>query len=451
VAKVQKRSQSEYLEQVEAAIASEDNGALSATLAEMHPADIADLLEALPSGKRLLVWAQVSPGSAGEVLIELAESVRGDLVRGLDDKSLADAVQSLDTDDIADLIPIFSDEVISRILFAMSKRERQQLDTVLSYPDDTAGGLMNVDMVTIREDISVGVVLRYLRMHQVLPEFTNKLFVVNRNGGLVGELLLSKILTSDTDVVTSEIMLTDAVRFGVLTPASEVAAAFERYNLVSAPVVDDNGILVGRVTVDDVVDVIREGADQLLMAPAGLSESEDIFAPVARSTRNRAVWLGVNLITAILASWVIGLFESTIQKVVALAVLMPIVASMGGNAGTQTLTLVVRGMALGTITYSNARSVLMREIMVGMWNSLIWALVMGVVAVIWYKNYMLGLVIGMAMIINLIVAASAGVIIPLAARRLGIDPALASGVALTTMTDVAGFLAFLGLASLYLI
>lgn len=446
-----KQSQAEYLDKIEAALESGVSTELHRVLSDMHPADIADLLEAVPPNQRHAVWAQVNPEHIGEVLVEVAESVRVDLIQDLDDDALVQAVSSLDTDDIADLIPIFPDEVISRILFAMSQQDRQQLNAVLSYPDDTAGGLMNVDVVTIRADISLGVVLRYIRMHGELPEDTDKLFIVDKKGDLVGSILLSRLLTLDTDRKVSEVMDTEITSFGVLNPAKEVAAAFERYNLISAPVVDEGNRLVGRITVDDVVDVIREEADRSVMVPAGLREDEDIFAPVARSTRNRAVWLGVNLATAVLASWVIGLFEETIQKAVALAVLMPIVASMGGNAGTQTLTLVVRGMALGTVKHSNAKQVLARELMVGIWNSMIWAIVVGVVAVVWYKNYTLGLVIAMAMAINLVIAASAGVIIPLVIRRLGIDPALASGVALTTLTDVAGFLVFLGLAAIFLV
>jgi magnesium transporter len=451
VSQSKKQSQAEYLDKVESALESGVSADLHRVLSDMHPADIADLLEAVPPGQRHSVWAEVEPEHFGEVLVEVAESVRLDLIQDLDDDALVQAVSSLDTDDIADLIPIFPDDLISRILFAMSQQDRQRLNTVLSYPDDTAGGLMNVDVVTIRADISLGVVLRYIRMHKELPEDTNKLFIVDKRGSLVGSMLLTRLLTLDTDDKVSEVMDTEITSFGVLTPAKEVAAAFERYDLISAPVIDESNRLVGRITVDDVVDVIREEADRSVMAPAGLREDEDIFAPVARSTRNRAVWLGVNLITAILASWVIGLFEETIQKAVALAVLMPIVASMGGNAGTQTLTLVIRGMALGTVKHSNASQVLARELMVSVWNSVIWALVVGVVAVIWYKSYTLGLVIAMAMGINLVIAASAGVIIPLLIRRLGIDPALASGVALTTLTDVAGFLAFLGLAAIFLV
>ena len=322
---------------------------------------------------------------------------------------------------------------------------------MLSYPDDTAGGLMNVDAITVRENITLEVVLRYLRRRDELPEHTNRLFVVDRSDRLAGDLKLTKLLTAEPKARVSQVMEREVVKFTALTPDKDVAAAFESYNLISAPVVDENNRLLGRITVDDVVDVIREQADRQVMAPAGLSEDQDIFAPVARSSRRRGIWLGINLVTAFIASWVIGLFEQTIQQVVALAVLMPIVASMGGNAGTQTLTLVVRGLAVGTISESNARRLLSRELMIGAVNGLVWALVVAAVAVWWYGNLVIGALIAAAMIINLAFAALSGVGIPFLVRRLGVDPALASGVILTTVTDVVGFFAFLGLATLFLI
>jgi magnesium transporter len=387
----------------------------------------------------------------GEVLLELPEAVRGDLVKLMEGPALVAAAHTLDTDDIADLIPNLSDEVIAEILFALDKQDRQRLDAVLSYPEDTAGGLMNVDAITVRENITLEVVLRYLRRRAELPEHTNQLFVVDRSDRVIGILSVAKLLTSDAWTRVSQVMVREVVKFTALTPDKDVAAAFESYNLVSAPVVDENSRLLGRITVDDVVDVIREQADRQVMAPAGLSEDQDIFAPVARSSRRRGIWLGVNLITAFIASWVIGLFEQTIQQVVALAVLMPIVASMGGNAGTQTLTLVVRGLAVGTISESNARRLLTRELMIGAVNGLVWALVVAAVAVWWYANLVIGAVIAAAMIINLGFAALSGVGIPFLVRRFGVDPALASGVILTTVTDVVGFFAFLGLASLFLV
>lgn len=417
----------------------------------LHPADIADVLEAIPPELRRQIWQHVNHEIMGEILLEIPQAVRVDLIQELDDEAIIVATQALDTDEIADLFPHLSDDVISRILLAMDSRARESLDRVLSYPDDTAGGLMNVDAVTIRDDINLEVVLRYLRRQGELPEYTNKLFVVDRAERLVGSLLINRLLTTDTSKKVSEVMESENVIFSDMDNDKDVAAAFEKYNLITAPVVNEDGQVIGRITVDDVVDVIREEADHSVMAPAGLNEDEDIFAPVIRSTRNRAVWLGVNLITAVIASWVISLFEQTIHQVVALAVLMPIVASMGGNAGTQTVTLVIRGIALGTIDESNARKVLRSEVLIGMMNSVIWAVVIGLVAFFWFGNAMLGLVIGMAMTVNLVIAALSGVMIPLIVKRMGIDPALASGVALTTVTDVIGFFVFLGLATMLLI
>ncbi len=441
----------DYLKQILTALEQGAADEIREILSDLHPADIGNLLEAIPPEQRHIVWELVHPELMGEVLVEVPEGVRTDLVEKADEQALVAATSALDTDDIADLIPDLPDDVIAQVMFTLDTQERQRLDTVLSYPEDTAGGLMNVDAVTVREEIALDVVLRYLRRRGEIPEHTNELYVVNRDGLLVGSLLVVKLLITDTAQRVRDVMQAEPRKFHAMTPAREVAAAFERYNLVTAPVTDENDYLLGRITVDDVVDVIRDEADHSVMAPAGLSEEEDLFAPVARSARNRAVWLGVNLITAILASWVISFFEPIIKQVVALAVLMPIVASMGGNAGTQTVTLVVRGLALGTITDSNARRILVKELLVSVSNGMIWALVVAIVAVVWYENQLLALVIGLAMVINLVVAALAGVFIPITVRKLGIDPALASGVGLTTVTDVVGFFVFLGLATMLLI
>ncbi len=445
------QEQTDYLVEILAALESEDSLKVQDILADIHPADIAGVLEGIPPEQRHSVWRQVDPETMGEVLVEVPEAVRSDLLEDMDHSALVTAVQGLETDDIADLLPELSAEVTAEILFFMDKQGRQRLDAVLSFPEDTAGGLMNVDAVTVRGNITLQVVLRYLRLRGELPEYMNELYVVDRTHRLIGALQLAKILTTDPKLLVHDVMDEDTNKLTALMPDREVAAAFERYNLINAPVVDEDERLLGRITVDDVVDVIREEADHSVMAPAGLSEEVDIFAPVVRSARDRALWLGVNLITAVIASWVIGLFEDAIEKVVALAVLMPIVASMGGNAGTQTVTLVVRGLAVGTITDANARGLLVRELMVGVLNSMLWALIVALVAIAWFHNLALGLIIAIAMIINLVFAALAGVAIPIAVRRLGIDPALASGVALTTVTDVVGFLAFLGLATLFLI
>ncbi|NIR84674.1 MAG: magnesium transporter [Gammaproteobacteria bacterium] len=420
-------------------------------LSELHPADTADILESLPPDQRRAVWAQVGLDAMGEILTEVSDGVRRDLLDALDPKLLVSAVRGLDIDDIADLIPNLSEEVIADIQLTVAKKAREGLDAVLSYPQDTAGGLMNVDTVTVRESLPLAVVLRYLRLRAELPEYTDKLFVVDRSNRLKGVLFVSTLLTADAAERVAEHVDSEPIKFNALTPDSDVAAAFERYNLISAPVVDDSNTLLGRITIDDVVDVIREEADHTVMARAGLDVEEDIFAPVARSTRSRAMWLGINLITALIASWVILQFERTIEQLVALAVLMPIVASMGGNAGTQTLTIVIRGLGTGTIEPANAWQVLKKEFLVGGLNGVLWALAVALVAIVWYHNLHLALIIGLAMMINIVASAIAGVLLPVAFDRLGVDPALASGVALTTVTDVIGFLSVLGLAALFLL
>jgi magnesium transporter len=428
-----------------------DTAAARAVLSGLHPADISHVLEGLTPELRATVWGQVDIQRMGEVLLELPEEVRIDLVKQMDGQALVAAARVLDTDDIADLIPDLSDEVIAEILFALDLQDRQRLNAVLSYPKDTAGGLMNVDTVTVRENITLEVVLRYLRRRGELPEHTNQLFVVDRSDRVVGALPVSRLLITETRVRVSQVMERDIVKFTVLTPDKEIAEAFERYNLVSAPVVDENNRLLGRITIDDVVDVIRDLADRQVMAPAGLSEDEDIFAPVVRTSRKRAIWLGVNLVTAFIAASVVGLFEQTIAQVAILAVMMPIVAGMGGNAGTQTLTSVIRALALGIVSEANARRVLIKELMVGAFNGLVFALTVGLATILWHQNYLVALAITLAMVINLVMAALAGVTIPILVRKIGVDPAVASGVILTTITDVVGFFSFLGLATIFLI
>ncbi len=449
--RARKPKKPDYLKQVLALFAAGDDVGLHDLLARLHPADIAHLLEGLSPDQRPGVWSRVDVERMGEVLLELPEAVRTELIKQLDDRTLVAAVHNLDTDDIADLIPELSDELIAEILFALDKQDRQRLDAVLPFAEDTAGGLMNVDAITVRENITLEVVLRYLRRRDELPEHTNAFFVVDRDDHVVGVLSVAKLLTSDVGQRVSQVMERELVKFPALTPDKEVAAAFERYNLISAPVVDENNHLLGRITVDDVVDVIREQADRQVMAPAGLSEDDDIFAPVVRTSRKRAIWLGINLVTAFIAAAVVALFEHTIEKVAILAVMMPIVAGMGGNAGTQTLTIVVRGLALGVVSESNARRVLMKELMVGVLNGLLWALTVAIATVLWHQNYLVALALALAMIINLVFAALSGVTIPILVRKFGVDPAVASGVILTTVTDVVGFFAFLGLATLFLL
>jgi len=432
------------------AIESDREQDLRPMLAELHPVDTARLLESLTPEQRPAIWAEQSNADRGEILVEVSDGVREDLLQGMDNPELVNAIRDLDIDDIADLIPDLPDDVLADVLFTVDKEARAGLDEVLSYPEDTAGGLMNVDAVAVRENITTRVVIRYLRLKGEIPENTDKLFVVDRKGRLMGVLPVTLLLTSPADERVGRLVDREPISFRAMEPQDNVTGAFEKYNLVSAAVVDEQDRLLGRITIDDVVDVIRESADQSLMARAGLIDDEDIFAPVTKSAKSRALWLGVNLITAISASWVIGQFEETIEKLVALAVLMPIVASMGGNAGTQTLTIVIRGLSVGTISQANAWRVLKKELLVGSLNGLIWAFAVAVVATVWYHDYGLGIIIAMAMVINLIVSALAGVGLPLLLQRLGIDPALAGGVALTTLTDVVGFFALLSLAAVFL-
>ena len=419
-------------------------------LEDMHPAEIAHLLESLPADLREIVWEQVPPEAEGEILTNLNEEVLATVIKGMDTDQLVAATEDLETDDLADILPEIPKDVAQELLLTMEQRDRERLHAVLSYDEDSAGGLMNLDAVVVRADTSLDVVLRYLRRRGEIPETTDTLFVVEREGHYLGQLPLTTLLTSDPGKMVEDVMEQDEEAIPANMPARDVANRFEQRDLISAPVVDEHNILLGRITIDDVVDVIRDDAEHSLMSMAGLNEEVDLFSPVLTSTRRRAVWLGINLITALLAALVIGLFEDTIQKFVALAVLMPIVASMGGIAGSQTLTLVIRGIALGQVSGSNARRLLSKEIWVSVWNGLIWAVVMAVIADAWFDDYRLGLIIAAAIIINLLVAAIAGASIPLLLRRLGADPALGGGVVLTTVTDVVGFFAFLGLATIFL-
>ncbi|MEE9423551.1 MAG: magnesium transporter [Methylococcales bacterium] len=416
----------------------------------LHPAEIAHMLEALPPDDRIAVWRLVAPKLRGEILVELSDEVRNTLIDVTDTKILIDAVAKLETDDLADLVQNLPEVVTRQILLALDNQNRRRLEAVLSYSEDSAGGLMNLDVVTIRPDLSVMVVLRHLRSRGKIPDLTDNLFIVDRRDRYLGALPLTVLLTSDEQQTIDGLLLQDLQAISATTPASEIALLFEQKNLVSAPVVDDNGRLIGRITVDDVMDVIREEAEHSLMGHAGLAEDTDIFAPVLISAKRRSVWLGINLVTACVASAVIGLFEATIQQVVALAVLMPIVASMGGIAGSQTLTLVIRGLALRHIGKTNAMQVLIKEFGVGIVNGVLWAFVVAMIASYWFNDYTLGMVIAVALVINLICAALAGAVIPLLMQRYKIDPALAGGVVLTTITDVIGFMVFLGLASLFI-
>ena len=424
----------------------------SRLLRSLAPAEIAHLLESLPPAERELVWNLVDEEQDGQILLLVTEEVSANLIRHMDPGELLAATANLDLDDLADLVQQMPSAITSEIMQALDDQRRKRLEAVLSYPQDTAGGLMNTDTVTVRPEVTLDVVLRYLRrLGESVPRDTDKLFVVNRDDNYLGILPLSQLVSRDPEDTVAEAMSLAMQAIPADTSESEVARRFEAHDMLSAPVVDGDGRLLGRITIDDVVDVIREEGEHQFMGGAGLSEEEDMFAPVLASTRRRALWLGINLATAFLASWVIGQFEATLSKVVALAVMMPIVASMGGIAGSQTLTLAIRGIALGQLSAKNARALLVKELAVGSLNSLIWAVVVALVAGVWFHSTGIAILIAVAISINLLFAAVTGALLPLLLKRLGIDPALAGSVLLTTVTDVVGFVSFLGLATLFLV
>ena len=417
----------------------------------LHPAEIARLLESSPSRQRRLIWEMLDHSNDGEVLLEVGEEVRNNLMESMDDSSLLAATKGLDVDDLADLMDELPDTVVKEALQGMDYQYRTRLEAVMNYDEDTAGGLMNIDTITIRPDVTLDVVLKYLRLRKVIPQNTDNIIVVDRYNHYLGTLPMTTLVCTDTEKTVSESMNKNYISIAADALAGDVVNIFEDRDLVSAPVVDKNNILLGRITIDDVVDVIREESEHTVLNMAGLTDEEDLFAPILSSTRRRAIWLGLNLITALIASGVISLFQDTIEKVVALAVLMPIVASMGGIAGSQTLTLVIRGIALGNISSTNSKSLLIKEVSVGLLNSLLWASVIGVLSSYWFNNYVIGVVIGVAMVANLAFAALSGVLIPIVLKKLGVDPALGGGVILTTITDVIGFFSFLTLGTIFLL
>lgn len=417
---------------------------------DLQAADVAHLLESSPPKERNLLWELIDEEREGEVLQNLSDELQSDLLNQMSVEEVANAMTDLDADDVADLLQNLPNRVIREVLTTMDSQDRARVEAVLSYPEDSAGGLMNTDTVTVRPDITLETVLRYLRRHTALPDMTDNLLVVNRKDEFIGLLPINKILVSDAETTVREVMSTEVITINPLMEDSDVAQLFERHDLISAPVVDDqSGKLLGRITIDDVVDVIREDADHSLMSMAGLDEDEDTFAPAFKTSRRRAVWLGINLLTAFLASAVIGLFQGTIDQVVALAVLMPIVASMGGVAGSQTLTLVIRGQAIGHIDTKNIGWLLNREFLVGLTNGTLWAVVISAITYVWFNDVFISVIIGLAIVINLVVAALSGAFLPVLLKRMNIDPALAGSVVLTTITDVVGFFAFLGLAATF--
>lgn len=415
----------------------------------LRPSEVAHLIEKSPPKERRLLWSMIHKDIEADVLQELGDDVKAEILSKMNTSEVLAISESLEPDDLADMMQQLPETVMHELLRSMDHQNRERLEKVLSYPEDTAGGLMNTDTITIRPDITIEAALRYLRRHAELPDMTDSLFVVSRKDTYIGSLPLTRMLVSDPSSTVREMMVTDKPPIPADMEDTLVAKLFEQEDLVSAPVVDEDNQLLGRITIDDVVDVIREDADHSLMSMAGMDEDEDTFAPIMKTTRRRAVWLGINLITAFVASAVIGLFEETIGKVVALAVLMPIVASMGGIAGSQVLTLMIRGQALGHVERSNAGWLLNREMIVGLLNGLLWAAVVAIIAIAWFEDLTIGIIIACAIMINLFAAALAGTLLPILLKTWGIDPALAGSVLLTTITDVVGFFAFLGLAAFF--
>jgi len=438
-------------ELVESLLEKQNLAELQQRLDQLHPADIAYVLEALPLEDRLAVWDLVKADRDGDILLEVSDAVRETLIAHMGTKELVAATEQLDTDEIADLAPDLPREVMQDVFRSLSVEERDQLRSAMSYPEDTVGGLMNFDMITVRDDITVEVVLRYLRRLDEMPDHTDQLFVVDRQEYLRGLLPVSRLLVTDLDAPVTAIMTAATVKLAPDENAQDAALAFERYDLVSAPVTDGDGKLIGRVTVNSVVDFIREETDSEKLSAGGLREEEDLFASVWSSVKNRWTWLAINLVTAFIASRVIGIFEGSIEKIVALAALMPIVAGIGGNSGNQTITMIVRALALGQITIASARKLFAKEIGVSFINGLIWGSVVGLFAFFIYHKWQLGLVMTGAMLLNLLLAAVMGVAVPLLMQKLGRDPAVGSSVMITAITDSGGFFIFLGLATLFLV
>lgn len=417
----------------------------------LHASELARLLESLPQRERALLWEMVDTDIEGDVLVDVAEEVRDGLIEGMQADELLAAIGGMELDDLADLIADLPEALTQEVLRSLDQQYLDRLHAVMSYDEDSAGGLMNVDIVTVRPDVTLDVVLRYLRARGQIPDGTDSIYVVNRNNEYFGSLFLSRLLTEDPTRSVAEVMSTDVQPMHADTPSSGVVWEFENRDLLSAPVVDDENRVVGRITVDDIVDVIRDEAEHSFMSAAGLDEEDDMFSPVVKSAKRRALWLGINLATAFLAASVVDQFQTTIDKIVLLAVLMPVVPSMGGVAGIQSLTIITRALALGQIDKTNAERILRKELLVGVANGVAWSVVVGVCTYLWFGEWRIGAVIAGALTINMAVAALAGFAVPLTLRRMSVDPALAGGVVLTTITDVVGYLAFLGLGATFLL
>ena len=418
---------------------------------ELHPGEIARLLEAIQPKDRTVIWPGIEISMQGEVLKEVNEDVQSQLIGEMSVEDLVKATEKLDTDDLADIVPNLPESAVHSLLLTLDFKHRERLNKILSYPEDSAGGLMNTDFISVRPDVTIRAVIRYLRLLKEMPVDTDQIFIVDRDFNYLGSLLITTLLTEEPEKIVTSLINNDASKpINAETDEAEVALMFEQRNLISAPVIDENNQLVGRITIDDVVDVIRDQAEHSVMSMVGLDEDEDVFAPIFQSSKRRSVWLGVNLITAFIAVYFIGLFEATLQQKIALAILMPVVASMGGIAGTQTLIIVTRGIATGRVTSANIKTLINKEVAVSGLNGIIWSVVIGLITYYWFSDLLLSLVIALAIITNLLVAAFSGAFLPLALTKLKIDPALAGGVILTTITDVIGFVAFLGLAALFI-
>lgn len=439
------------LSRIHRAMGEERLEAVDAVIADLEPAEIALLLESLPPAARVRLWQRVPAEVDGEVLLHVHDEVRGTLLEDMDHEEIVAAAAALDTTDLAEIFEDLPQQVAEDMLRSMDALQRTRLEETLSFEEDSAGRLMRMDTIAVRADVSLETVKRFLRWRESVPDNTHLLMVVDRDGRFAGVLPLARLVSHDPEMAVADLMDREVDSIRVDMKSRDVATLFQTHDLASAPVVDETGLLLGRIVIDDIVDVIREDSDQALMNMAGLDEEEDLFAPVLPSAQRRAVWLGINLLTAFLAAWVIGRFEDALDKIVALAVLMPIVASMGGIAGSQTLTLAIRGLALGQISRTNSAWLLRKEVGIAALNGLVWSLVVALLAVVWFGSMAIGAIIAAALVINMLAAGVAGILIPLLLKRAGIDPALSGSVVLTTVTDVVGFMAFLGLATLFLL
>ncbi|KJZ05549.1 MULTISPECIES: magnesium transporter [unclassified Halomonas] len=439
------------LSRIHLALEDENPQEVSEALEDLEPAEVALLLESLPLSERIRLWEQVPAEDDGEVLLHVHDEVRSTLLEDMDPEEIVAATASLDTADLAELFEDLPKQVAEDMLRTMDEMQRTRLQETLSFEEDSAGRLMRTDAIGVRSDVTLETVQRFLRWKESIPDNTDNLMVVDRIGHFVGVLPLARLVSHDQETSVAELMDADVDVIQGDMKSRDVATLFQTHDLTSAPVVDNDGMLIGRIVIDDIVDVIQENSEQALMNMAGLDEEEDLFAPVLPSAKRRAVWLGINLLTAFLAAWVIGQFEDALEKVVALAVLMPIVASMGGIAGSQTLTLAIRGLALGQISKTNSNWLLRKEVGIALLNGIVWALVVAVLAVLWFKSVAIGVIIAAALVINMLAAGVCGIVIPLVLKRMNIDPALSGSVILTTVTDVIGFMSFLGLATIFLL